>query len=170
MLSICEEPYKIQSDLCGLKLSVGPFRCEWRVTDSASPIRNYEPALIVSFSLRMEEFDGDVAERSVAEIAGDMGEAAPREVRFAILENQMNFGFVANGVDNVSGAQRNIDVVVIVLVKLRVFVRRHFDVVDADILVFDPKVMVWFAGNTSVRQRSRLRRLRAEGESKNEQS
>jgi len=109
----------------------------------------------------VEEFDGDVAEGGVAEIASDVGEAATREVRFAVLEDEMDFWFVGNGVDNVGGAERNENVVVIVLMKLRLVVRRNFDVVNADILVFDLQVMVWFPGDSSVRQRDRLRRLGA---------
>jgi hypothetical protein len=53
----------------------------------------------------MEKLDGDVAKRCVSKIASHVGEAASGEVRFAIPERQMNFGFVANGVNNVSRAE-----------------------------------------------------------------
>jgi hypothetical protein len=46
-----------------------------------------------------------------------------------------------------------------VLVKLSRFVRRYFDVVNADVFVFDFQMMVRLAGRISVRERHRLRGL-----------
>src|SRR2546430_2936128 len=46
--------------------------------------------------------------------SSDVGEAAAREVRFAVLELKMDFGLVEDGVDHVGGAERNVNVVVVV--------------------------------------------------------
>lgn len=76
----------------------------------------------------------------------------------------MDFGLVQNGVDDVGRTQRNVNVVVVVLVKLRVFMRWNFDVVHADIFIFDFQVMVRLAGRISSRKRDRLLGLGAERE------
>lgn len=53
--------------------------------------------------LWLQQFDGDVAERSVGEVAGDVREAAAGEVRLAVLELKMDFGLVQDGVNDVGG-------------------------------------------------------------------
>jgi len=100
----------------------------------------------VGLTLGHEQLEGDVAEGLIAEIAGDVGEAAAAEMDFAVLENEMGFGLVTDGVDDVAGAERNENVVVIVLMELRLIVRSHFDVVGADEGVVDFQVMMRLAG------------------------
>jgi hypothetical protein len=56
---------------------------------------------------------------------------------------------------------------VVVLVELRCFVRRDFDVVHADIFIFDFQVMMRLSGRVSPRKRDRLLRLSIERESSN---
>jgi len=96
-----------------------------------------------------------------------VGEAAAREMCLPILELKMDFGLVEDRVDDVGGAERNVNVVVVVLVKLCVLVRRNFDVVHTDIFIFDFQVMVWLAGRVSARQRNRLLRPGTERENSN---
>jgi len=146
----------IQSDLICLEFSPAPPRSKGWITSSKACIYNGGLAYIASLCLRTEKFDGDVAEGSVGKVAGDVGEAAARKMRFAILELKMDFGLVADGVDDIGGTKGNVNVVVVVLMKQRVFVWRDFDVIHADIFVFDFQVMVRFAGHIAVRQRHRL--------------
>ena len=101
--------------------------------------------------MRLQQFDGDVAEGSVGEVVRDVGEAAASEVRFTVLELKMDFGFVEDGVDDVGRAERYVNVVMVMLMKLRVLVRRDFDVVNSDIFIFDSQMMVRLAGHIAVR-------------------
>jgi len=94
----------------------------------------------------MEEFDGDVAEGRVAEIAGNVGEAAAGEMHFSVFEDLMQLGLSGNGVDDVRRTQNHIEVVEVVLVKKRGFVGRDLHVVGANIVVFDFQMMVGLAG------------------------
>jgi len=71
-----------------------------RITNSKALTSDYVSALIVCLSLRFKEFDGDIAERRVGKVASDVGEAAAGEMRFAVLELKMNFGFVAHRVSD----------------------------------------------------------------------
>ncbi len=116
-------------------------------------------ANVFHFSLRFEQIDGDVAEGGVAQIVRHMREAAAGEVGLAVPQNKMRFRFVEDGVDDVGRAERDEKVIVVVLMELGHVVRRYFDVVNADVFVFDFQMMMRLAGRISVRERHRLRGL-----------
>ena len=103
----------------------------------------------------VEELDGDVAEGGVAQVAGDVGEAAAAEVDVAVFEDEVDFGFVTDRVNDIGVAEGDEDVVVIVLVELGIGMGSDFDIVGAEEGVFNLQVMVGFAGNIAVRQRRR---------------
>ena len=54
------------------------------------------------------------------------------------------FGFALNRVDDVGGAERNIKIRYIVLMKERGVVSRHMDAKHADVLIFKDQMMVRF--------------------------
>ena len=100
----------------------------------------------MNLALRAQEFDGDVAEGRVAEVAGNVREAATGEVHFAVFEDLMQLGLSGDGVDNVRRTKNDIEVVEVVLVKKRGVVGRDFHVVGANVAVFDFQMMVGLAG------------------------
>lgn len=160
MLCFRAKPREIQCHFCTLKLLIR-FKLSWQswVTDGNRSAQNNFGAIILRIALGLQQFDGDVAEGRVGEVAGDVGETAAREVRFAVLELKMDFGLVQDGVHDVGRSKRNINVIVVVLVELRVLVRRDFHVVHADVFIFDFQVMMRLAGHVSPRKRNRLLRL-----------
>ncbi len=88
-----------------------------------------------------------------------MGETAAREVRLAIPEDEVDLGLVTDCVDNIRVTERDKHVVVVVLVELGIFVWRHFDVVDANVFVFNFQMMMRFAWHITMSQRHGGRRL-----------
>ena len=99
-------------------------------------------APIVGFALRLEQFDGDVVEGSVGFVAGDMREAAARVADLAVSHDQMSFGFALNGIDDVGGTERNVNVGYIVLMEKRGFVRGDAHAENADVIVFQDEMMM----------------------------
>jgi len=53
----------------------------------------------------MEELDGDVVERRVRVVAGDVGEVAGGVSELAVGHHDASFGFAGDGVDDVGGAK-----------------------------------------------------------------
>ena len=72
--------------------------------------------------LRLQEFDGDVVEGGVGFVAGDVGEVAGGVAKLAVGHDQMGFEFALDGVDNVGGAERNVEVGDVVLMEKSGFV------------------------------------------------
>jgi len=103
-------------------------------------------AEIVDFTLGKEEFNGDVAEGGVAQVSGDVGEAAAAEVDLAVFKDEPGFGLAKDGVDDIAGAKGDKDVVVIVLMELGIGMGGDFNVVGADEGVVDFQVMMRLAG------------------------
>jgi hypothetical protein len=97
--------------------------------------------------LRLQEFDGDVVEGEVGIVAGDVGEVAGRVTELAVGHDEMGFGFALDGVDDVSGAERDVEVGDVVLVEKRGFVGGDGYAEDADVVVFEDEVVVGFLGN-----------------------
>ena len=104
---------------------------------------SFEGAVFVPMGGRLAEgfvvcdFYGHVAEGLVGSVAGYVGEGGGRETRVAVLEFDGGGRFVLDLVDYFGCAQSYVDVVVAVPVHERVGVGRDFDVVDADVFVFE---------------------------------
>jgi len=65
----------------------------------------------------MKEFDGDVVEGAAGVGAGDVGEVAGGVADLAVSHDDAGFGFALDGVDDVGGAEGNVEVGNVVLVK-----------------------------------------------------
>jgi hypothetical protein len=59
----------------------------------------------------------------------------------------MGFGFALDGVDDVGGAERDVQVGDVVLVEEGGFVGRDADAKDADVVIFEDEMVVGFLGN-----------------------
>ena len=90
-----------------------------------------------------EDFDGDVAEGLIAEIARDVGEGGGREAGFAVAELEGDGRLVFHSVDDLGIAESDVDVVMAVPVHEGVGVGRDVNLEDADGLIFEDKVVVW---------------------------
>src|SRR5258708_20915301 len=95
----------------------------------------------------MKEFDGDVVKGGVGEVAGDVREVAGGVADLAIGHDEMDFGFVLDGVNHIGGAERNVKVWDVVLVEKSRFVRGDAYAKDADVIIFEDKMMVGFFGD-----------------------
>jgi len=92
----------------------------------------------------MKEFDGDVVEGGVGEVSGDVREVAGGVAELSVGHYEMDFGLVLHGVDDVGGAERNVKVGHVVLVEKSGFVRRNANAEDADVFIFEDKVVMRF--------------------------
>jgi len=101
----------------------------------------------VWLSLRLQQFDGDVVEGSVGFVAGDVGEVAGGVAELAVGHDEMSFGFALDSVDDVGGAERDVEVGDVVLMEKSGFVRRDAHAEDADVVVFEDEVVVGFFGD-----------------------
>ena len=95
----------------------------------------------------LEEFDGDVAEGLIADVARDVGEGGRGEASLAVLEFDGDGRLVLDGVDDVGGAEGDGEVVVAVPVHESVGVRWDFDIEDADGFVLEGEVMQGLGGD-----------------------
>jgi len=111
---------------------------------------------ISRLALRLQEFDGDVVESRAGVGAGDVGEVARGVADLAVGHHDTGFGPALDGIDDVSGAERNVDVGHIVLVKESGSVGRDAYAEDADVVVFENEMVVGFSG-----ERNRFRSLSA---------
>jgi len=112
----------------------------------------------------LQEFDGDVAEGTVGNIAGDVGVAAGEESGLAVLEVDGNGIFALNGVHDFGIAEGNVEVVVAMAVQERVGVGGDVDVEDADLRVLEDQAVVGLGGDFDF-----FRGLRGEGGGENEE-
>ena len=95
----------------------------------------------------LHDFDGDVAEWLVGKIAGDVGKVAGRKSGFAILQFHFDRRLAFDFIREVGGAERYVDVIVVMDVEERGIVRRDLDLEDAHGCVFDRQVMTWLGGD-----------------------
>jgi hypothetical protein len=98
-------------------------------------------------ALGMKEFDGDVVEGEVGIVAGDVGEVAGGVAELAVGHDEMGFGFAFDGVDDVGGAERDVEVGDIVLMEKGGFVGGDGYAEDADVFVFEDEVVVGLLGD-----------------------
>jgi hypothetical protein len=61
-------------------------------------------------ALGLQEFDGDVVEGGVGLVAGDVGEVAGGVAELAVGHDEMGFRFALDGVNDVGGAERDVQV------------------------------------------------------------
>jgi hypothetical protein len=92
----------------------------------------------------LEDFDGDVAEGLIGDVARDVGEGGGGETSFAVLEFDGDGRLVLDGVNDLGGAENDVDVVVTVPVHQGFGVRVDFDVEDADGFVFEGQMVMTF--------------------------
>ena len=97
--------------------------------------------------LGLQELNGDVVEGEVGIIAGDVGEVAGGVAELAVDHDEMSFGFALDGVDDVGGAERDVEVGDVVLMEERGFVGGDRYAEDADVVVFKDQVVVGFLGD-----------------------
>src|SRR5260370_5168083 len=92
----------------------------------------------------MKELDGDVVEGSVRFVVGDVGEVAGGVAELAVGHDEAGFRPALDGINDVGGAERNVQVWNIVLVKKRGVVRGDADAEDADVIIFEDEMVVRF--------------------------
>ena len=98
-----------------------------------------------------QDFDGDVAEGLIAEVAGDVGEGGGGEAGFTVLELDGDGRLVLDLVDDLGGAEGDLEVIVAVPVHEGVGVGRNANVEDADGLVFKDEVVMRLGGDFNFR-------------------
>jgi hypothetical protein len=101
----------------------------------------------MSLTLGLQEFDGDVVEGGVGFVAGDVGEMAGGVAELAVGHDEMGFGFALDGVDDLGGAERDVEVGDVVLVEKSRFAGGDADPEDTDVIVFQDEMVVRFLGN-----------------------
>jgi hypothetical protein len=95
----------------------------------------------------LEDFDGDVAEGLIGNVAGDVGEGGWGEAGFAILELEGNGRLVFHSVDDLGVSESDVDVIVTVPVHESFGARRNVDVEDSGGFVFEGEVVVGLGGD-----------------------
>lgn len=97
--------------------------------------------------LVLQKLDGHVAEGSVREVAGEVGEVGGEEAGVAVGEGDFDGGLALDFVGDVGGAEHDVDVVVTVTVDKGRFVRGDFEVEDAHVVVGEDKVVMGLGGD-----------------------
>src|SRR6266704_2334498 len=95
----------------------------------------------------MKEFDGDVVEGGVGEVSGDVREVAGGVAELAVGHQQVDFRFVLDSVDDVGGAERDVEVGDVVLVEPSGLVRGDAYAEDADVIIFKDEMVMRFFGD-----------------------
>jgi hypothetical protein len=116
------------------------------------------PAQISRFALGLQQLNGDIVEGSASVGARDMGEAAAGVRNLAVGHYQAGLGLAGHGVDDVGGAEADVNVRQVVPMEKRSVVGGDADAENASIGIFKHEMMVRL-----VRNRDRDRRLGAEG-------
>ena len=80
-------------------------------------------------------------------VAGDVGEVAGGVADLAVGHDDAGFGFALDGVDDVGGAEGDVDIWHVVPMKKRGVVRGDAYAEDADVIIFQDEVMVGFLGD-----------------------
>ena len=122
-------------------------------------------AQVLWFALRMEQLDGDIVEGAAGVGAGDVGEVAGGVAELAVGHDQMGFGPALDGINDVGGAERNVQVRYIVLMEKRGAMRGDAYAEDANVIIFQDEMMMrllWDGDGSGS--------LGAEGKNDNEQS
>ena len=117
-------------------------------------IEDVEAAVLVPVCRRggvglfvLHELDGDVAEGRVGPVARYVGEVARGEAGLAIFESGVNGRLAFDFVGDLRITESDEKVVVTMAVHEGGFVRAHFDLKDADVLVFEGEMVVGFVGD-----------------------
>jgi hypothetical protein len=122
----------------------------------------------VGFALRLQQLDGDVVECHVGFVAGDVGEAAAGVADLTVGHDQADFGFVLDGVDDIGGTERDVEIGHIVLMEKGGIVRGNAHAENADVGIFKDEMMVRFlrdgdgAGGSGVQNEREHQQTRAE--------
>jgi len=95
----------------------------------------------------MQQLDGDIVEDQVGIGAGDVGKVAGGVPELAVGHDQVDFGFVLDGVDNVGGAERDVEIGYIVLVEKSGAVGGDAYAENADVFIFKDEMMMGFFGD-----------------------
>ena len=94
----------------------------------------------------LQELDGHVAEWSVGKIARDVGEVPGDKTGFAILQLERDGRLALDVVLDLGGAERDVDVVVMMNVHEGRVMGWNFDLKHADIFVFEGEVVMGLGG------------------------
>src|SRR6266850_2210481 len=92
----------------------------------------------------MQQFDGDVIEDEAGIGAGDVGEVAGGVAELAIGHDEVDFGFALDGVDDVGGAERDVEIGHIVLMEKSGAVGGDTYAENADVVIFKDEMVVRF--------------------------
>jgi len=76
-----------------------------------------------------------------------VGEVAGGVAELAVGHDEMGFGFALDGVDNIGGAERDVEVGDVVLVEKSGFMRGDAHAEDADVVIFKDEMVVGFLGD-----------------------
>jgi hypothetical protein len=94
------------------------------------------------FTLRFEQFDGDVVEGAAGVGASDVSEAASGVTDLAVGHHDAGFGFALDGVRDVGRAEADVDVGHVVLMEKRGVVRGDAHAENADIIVLKDEMVM----------------------------
>jgi hypothetical protein len=95
-------------------------------------------------ALRLQQLDGDVVEYDAGIGAGDVREAAARVADLSIGQDYVDFGPAGDGIDEVSGAERDGDVGQVMLMEQRCAMRGNAYAINADVRIFKYELMMRF--------------------------
>ncbi|PYT51431.1 MAG: hypothetical protein DMG44_02940 [Acidobacteria bacterium] len=80
-------------------------------------------------------------------VAGDVGEVAGRVAELAVGHYQADFGFALDGVDDVGGAERDVEIGHVVLMEKGGVVGGDAYAENADVIIFKDEMVVRFLGD-----------------------
>jgi hypothetical protein len=126
----------------------------------SAAVEDFDAAVFVPFRLRvaelviLQEFDGQVAKglRGAADYVDEGGGEESDLVGLQLYGDRI---FACDGIDDLRGAEHDVDVVVCVTVQESLGVRRDVDVEDADLVVGEHEMMVRLGGDVDFRSRLR---------------
>ena len=99
----------------------------------------------------LQQFDGDVAEWLVGQVARDVSEVARPEADFAILQFHRHWTLAFHFIGEVRGPQCDVNIIMVMDVHQRRIVRRDPHLKHAHILVFKSEVVTRLGGNLDLR-------------------
>jgi hypothetical protein len=99
------------------------------------------------FALRLQKFDGDVVEGNAGVGAGDVGEASAGVADLAVGHDETGFGLAGYRVDDVGGAEADVNVRQLVLMEKCGVMRGDANAKHSNIRILKHQMMVRLVGD-----------------------